>query len=275
MLIDEAQDMPQEFFELIYLVTKSPKRIIFAYDELQTISSYTMMPVEDLFGRFPDGTPRVRLENREREARQDIVLPICYRNTPWALTIAHSLGFGIYRKAPPGSEIGLVQMFDDPELWKDIGYETRGGSLQLGQRVELGRSQEATPKYFQVEMKPEEAVVVKRFETVEDEYEWVAQDIQRNIAEEELLSDDVMVIHCDTITIRSQGAKIIRALAAKSINGHIAGITSSASLPDSGRVRRAGGHSRFRRPNVLRNERACACAIARRTKASWAAVRVR
>lgn len=230
MLIDEAQDMPQEFFELVYLVTKSPKRIIFAYDELQTISSYTMMPVEDLFGRFADGTPRVRLENREREARQDIVLPICYRNTPWALTIAHSLGFGIYRIAPPGSEIGLVQMFDDPELWKDIGYEKRSGALELGHRVELGRSEQATPKYFQAEIKPEEAVVVKRFETVEQEYEWVAQDIQKNIKEEELLSDDVMVIHCDTMTIRSQGAKIIRALASKGIMGHIAGITSSASL---------------------------------------------
>ena len=139
-LIDEGQDMPQEFFELVYFITKSPKRIIFAYDELQTISSYTMAPVDDLFGRFSDGTPRVRLEHKENEARQDIVLPVCYRNTHWALTVAHALGFGIYRAPTNNTEIGMVQMFDEPKVWKDIGYEVRSGELRNGSHVEFKHS---------------------------------------------------------------------------------------------------------------------------------------
>ncbi len=36
VLIDEAQDLPQPFFELVYRSLKEPKRIMWAYDELQT-----------------------------------------------------------------------------------------------------------------------------------------------------------------------------------------------------------------------------------------------
>src|SRR5262249_17924741 len=50
VLIDEAQDLPQPFFELVYLLTKRPKRVVYAYDELQNLSDFSMMPAEDLFG---------------------------------------------------------------------------------------------------------------------------------------------------------------------------------------------------------------------------------
>jgi superfamily I DNA and RNA helicase len=236
VLIDEAQDMPQEFFELIYLVTKSPKRIVFAYDELQTISSYTMRPVEELFGRFPDGTPRVKLEHKENDARQDIVLPVCYRNTHWALSVAHALGFGIYRDAPAGVETGLVQMFDDPFVWKDIGYEIRSGELGHGRSVALARAQSATPAYFRKELQPEDAVMVRRFDSASAQYDWVAEDIAKNISEDELPCDDIMIVLCDTYTIRTQGAHIIKALGERKIASHIAGITSAASnffIPNS------------------------------------------
>ena len=35
LLIDEAQDLPAPFFELAFLATKHPKRVVYAYDELQ------------------------------------------------------------------------------------------------------------------------------------------------------------------------------------------------------------------------------------------------
>ena len=38
VLIDEAQDFPQPFFEVIYLITKAPKRIVWAYDEFQSLN---------------------------------------------------------------------------------------------------------------------------------------------------------------------------------------------------------------------------------------------
>jgi superfamily I DNA and RNA helicase len=111
VLIDEAQDMPQPFFELVYLGTKDPRRIVWAYDELQNLGAYEMAPPSELFGKWENGQPRVpELHNLDGEPTQDVILPVCYRNTPWALTTAHALGFGIYR------DFGLVQFFDDPGL---------------------------------------------------------------------------------------------------------------------------------------------------------------
>ena len=36
VLVDEAQDLPPEFFQLVYLFTKEPKRVVWAYDELHS-----------------------------------------------------------------------------------------------------------------------------------------------------------------------------------------------------------------------------------------------
>lgn len=92
-MIDEAQDMPSDFFKLCYSLLKEPKRLVFAYDELQNLGNNSMPSLEEMFGLNMDGTPKVVLENKVNEARQDIVLPICYRNTPWALTLAHGTSF--------------------------------------------------------------------------------------------------------------------------------------------------------------------------------------
>lgn len=142
ILIDEAQDLPISFFKLCYKIAKDCKRIIFAYDELQNLNSGVMPSVSEMFGSDTNGKPFVELINAESEARQDITLPICYRNTPWALTLAHCLGFGIYRKE------GLVQLFNDLDLWEDIGYQVVNGQLKYGQKVTLRRKQSATPNYF-------------------------------------------------------------------------------------------------------------------------------
>ncbi|MBA3964581.1 MAG: hypothetical protein H0X47_02190 [Nitrospirales bacterium] len=161
VLIDEAQDLPQPFFELVYSATKDPKRIVWAYDELQNLGSYSMLPPQELFGTNSQGEPNVMsLENEIGRASQDLVLPVCYRNTPWALTVTHALGLGIYRQE------GLVQYFEDQGLWEEIGYETVQGKAEAGHHVVLKRKPESTPTYFADLLKPDDAVVVKRFETI-------------------------------------------------------------------------------------------------------------
>jgi superfamily I DNA and RNA helicase len=131
VLIDEAQDLPPEFFQLTYKFTRDPKRIIWAYDELQKLSEAAMPTTAELFGLTPSGEPLVNLTQHAEEAARDIVLPVCYRKPPWSLATAHALGFGIYREG------GLVQHFDDPQLWRDIGYNVLHGELVAGERVEL------------------------------------------------------------------------------------------------------------------------------------------
>ncbi len=221
ILIDEAQDMPSTFFKMCYNIAKEPKRIVFAYDELQNLGSNSMPAVEEMFGMDTKGNPLVTLKNLENEARQDIVLPICYRNTPWALTLAHSLGFGVYRKE------GLVQLFNDLELWDDIGYKVVSGTLDYGKTVKLMRKDNAAPQYFKELIKPQDAILVNKFETKEAQYRWIAEQIEFNIKEEELDPDDILVIFPDTYYSRSDYADFRKYLLRKGIGSFLAGVESS------------------------------------------------
>lgn len=63
LLIDEAQDLPVPFFRLAYQATRDPKRIVWAYDELQNLETYSMAPPEELFGATSDGSPLITLRN--------------------------------------------------------------------------------------------------------------------------------------------------------------------------------------------------------------------
>jgi superfamily I DNA and RNA helicase len=142
VLVDEAQDLPASFFQLLYHYTKEPKRLIWAYDELQNLSETATAPPDELFGKSADGKPRIQLSNISGQPPQDVILPVCYRNTPCALTLAHALGFGIYRDG------GLIQHFDEPGLWEEVGYDRINGSLNLGSPVTLCRRPDASPSYF-------------------------------------------------------------------------------------------------------------------------------
>ena len=57
VLVDEAQDLPAEFFRMIYKITTPPHRIIWAYDDLQNLGDYEMRSEHDLFGESEDGNP--------------------------------------------------------------------------------------------------------------------------------------------------------------------------------------------------------------------------
>lgn len=193
ILIDEAQDLPPYFFRIAYRLFKdvNKKRLVYAYDELQNLNQSTMPSLGDMFGVDEEGNNLVEVGNDYDDApKTDILLPICYRNTKWALSVAHALGFGIYRdtKKQP-----LVQFFEDLNVWEQIGYEVVSGKLEFNKQVKLTRK--ATPKYFEELIKPEEAVVVHpKFEDKEQEYTWIAKEIKKNIVEDELDPDDILVI---------------------------------------------------------------------------------
>jgi superfamily I DNA and RNA helicase len=221
VLIDEAQDLPGQFFQLVYRFTRPPKRITWAYDELQQLSEAAMPTVDGLFGTDMDGHARVHLTNREGQPGQDIILPVCYRNTPWALTLAHALGFGIYRRG------GLVQHFDDPALWTEIGYDVRAGRLETGERVTLQRDRSSYPKYFEDLLEPADAVVSRVFADEIEQADWVARSVRRNIEEDELEHDDILIILPDAYTAKQQATIVTDALNRQGIGAHLAGVTTS------------------------------------------------
>jgi superfamily I DNA and RNA helicase len=219
VLIDEAQDLPQPFFELVYHAVSHPKRIVYAYDELQNLSDYSMSPATELFGQKSDGQPRVELRNDDGKPKQDIILPVCYRNTPWALTIAHALGFGIYRSE------GLVQMFDDAMLWEDIGYETVGGPVRSGHDITLRRRLGATPRFFE-HINSQDALELVKCDNEDAQYTWIARSIRNNLDNDELDHDDILVITANPLQVRQSASQIMRALNAVNIKSHLVGVTT-------------------------------------------------
>lgn len=224
LLIDEAQDFPVSFFKLVYKFVRSPEKLIWAYDELQNLGNFTMLPADELFGCSDEGQPLVHLENEPGRPQQDIMLPICYRNPPWTLTLALALGLGIYRDAGP------IRMFPDPRFWKDIGFELVSGELALGKTVSLQRSASRTPDYFYSLMNIDSAIGYQGFDTKELQGKWVAQQIQRDITSGELELSDVLIVFPDAYTLNSESAYVMHELRNLNINCHVVGKSSSQDV---------------------------------------------
>ncbi|PKM40552.1 MAG: RNA helicase [Firmicutes bacterium HGW-Firmicutes-9] len=223
VLIDEAQDMPAAFFRLVYKSVQKEKRIVWAYDELQNLNSATMPSIVEMFGVSNDGRALVNLINEADQPMQDIILPVCYRNPPWALSLAHSLGFGIYRKP-------LVQHFENINLWEEIGYKINKGNLKHGKEVTLSRKADSTPKYFYDLLSPEDVIITKNFDDVDVQYDWIARQIKKNIVEDELDPDDILVIFPSVISAKSQYQKFTQHLARYSISSMMAGVTNDRDI---------------------------------------------
>lgn len=225
ILVDEAQDLEKSFLRLCYEIIKpgveSKKRLIYAYDELQNLNRLVMESPESLFGNDSNGRPRVQLQNREGEPKQDIILNTCYRNSRPILSSAHSLGFGIYRQT------GLVQMFEYAGLWRDIGYEVVEGNLEDGSPVKLERTGETSPRFLESHSDIDDLIQFRVFENHSQQSEWLANEIEKNIKEDELKYSDVMVIHANPLKTRTAVGRARELLLQKGINSNLAGVTTS------------------------------------------------
>jgi len=223
VLIDEAQDLPKEFLKLAYLCTRK-HRIVFAYDDLQNLGAYEMESVKQIFD------DEVDLTNKENEPKRDIILPICYRNTPWALVTAHALGAGIYRQPTTHEKYPLIQHPDDPSLWEDIGYKKITGELSFGKYVVLSRDIDATPKFFTELLEPEDAVQFFKFEDDREQMTHVANMILDNLKKDEVYPHDVLVIFPDAINAAKRGALFIQFLRDRNITAHMTGVDYSRDV---------------------------------------------
>lgn len=223
VLIDEAQDLPASFFQLVYSITKPPKKIVWAYDEIQTLNNSIMPSLTDMFGRDSEEKDNVVLKNEPDKPQADIVPPVCYRNPPWILALAHALGFGIYHNP-------LIQHFEDPSLWTEIGYEIIDGNLEKGHRASLKRADKTTPEYFDRLLSPEDAISFKVFDTPEKQYKWIADSILSDIEKDELDPDDILVVFPNALEAKSHYYELSSFLNAQGINSFLAGVTGSHNI---------------------------------------------
>jgi len=227
ILIDEAQDFAPSFLKLCYFMLKAPNRLIYAYDELQNLSGTSLPPPEKIFGDDTGGQPNVTLKD---DPKRDIILQKCYRNSRPVLVSAHSLGFGIYRQTARGKNTGLIQMFDYPKLWEDIGYNLQYGQLEKGQQITLERTEETSPKFLEEHSDIDDLIQFRLFDSEIEQNEWLIEQIQKNLNTDELRHDDIVVINPDPVTTNAKTSPIRKKLFDMGIQAHLAGVDTSADV---------------------------------------------
>ena len=223
ILIDEAQDFSEEFLRLAYEQLDSNKRLVYAYDELQTLNENSMATPSDIWGQDESGRDRVSLESLPGEPKKDIILNVCYRNPRPILATAHALGFGIYRPQ-------LIQMFDYAPLWEEIGYTSMLGNINEGEPVRLVRTNKTSPKFLEEHSTVDDLIQFNTFTSSDLQAEWIASEIVRNLNEDELRPSDIMVIHSNPRTTRTAVGVIRELLMQKGIKSDIAGVTASPDV---------------------------------------------
>ena len=229
ILVDEAQDLPMEFLRICYELLDEDKRLVYAYDELQNLSGESLPSPEKIFGKNDDGYPVVRFENTSNKTN-DVILEKCYRNSKPVLVTAHALGFGIYRKARRKDESGLVQMFDYPQLWEEVGYRVEGNFLLDGSTVTIYRDDDTSPRFLEDHSSPKDLIKFICFDEEREQTEWLADEIRKNLKHDELRYEDIVVINPNPITTRANIGPIRRHLLEMGIDCHVAGVDTDPDV---------------------------------------------
>lgn len=218
ILVDEAQDFSSDFLQLCYNILPKQKRLVYAYDELQSLTVNSMDTPENIFG-YSNDMPNVVLKNEKNQPREDIILNVCYRNSRPILSSAHALGFRLYGE--------IAQMFDDANLWTEIGYEVESGKLEDDSHVVLKRTSESSPLFLEKHSHIDDLIIFKEVQNEEEQAKWIATEIKKNLEKDELEYKDILVIHTDPLKTKQQVGIIRNALHDYDINSHLAGVTTS------------------------------------------------
>lgn len=223
ILVDEAQDLSLHFLRLCHLLLDDNKRLIYAYDELQNLSGTSLPAPEEIFDAPGNGA-----SSAADGTNNDVILETCYRNSRPLLVTAHALGFGVYRKPKEQSGLGLVQMFDHPRLWEDIGYRPKAGELRPGAFVTLFRPERTSPRFLEDHSEIDDLIQFRCFESPGAQADWLIDEIKRNIEVDELRHDDIIVVNPDPLTTQQKVGPIRAKLLEMGIDCHVAGVDTEA-----------------------------------------------
>lgn len=195
VLIDEAQDFPQEYFEILGRLVGRERQIYFAYDELQSLTSIEIPSPEDLFGKDSKGNPVISLAGEDYPGgiEKDFVLHKSYRCPRDILMLAHGIGLGIH------GPHGCVQMLANRGSWESVGYEVTKGNLVAKDETEIYRPENNSPNKIANLYKGKNALIeVQEFATRTDEMTWIARSIRKEIKNEGVHPEHIVVIFFDS-----------------------------------------------------------------------------
>ncbi len=202
ILIDEGQDFPASFIQICNKLSKENKFIL-AYDDQQSIFQAKAPNPVDIFGYDENNNPK-------KNFTEDLVLHKVYRNPREVLVCAQALGFGIYGKK-------IVQIIEDMDYWVDIGYEVKEGEPKSGSIIKVERPEKNSISFISSNYKPEEIIKVEVCQDLEEEITKLIQFIKKDIYDEKLNPDDILVITVNDFTAKLMLKKISNALEKENI----------------------------------------------------------
>jgi superfamily I DNA and RNA helicase len=198
VLIDEAQDLmadlwhyqsKQPFFWLAYQslrpvnpVAPQQRRLIWAYDELQSLGSLKLPEPVELFG---EELGHLVTGQYNQQINKTEIISRSYRTPQQIMMVAQAIALGLRRKN------GLLTGSIYPEEWAALGYKITG-DWQLGQQITLTR--EANSPNIMSELWQGEMICFERFPSRQQELTVLGQKLQQNITEEQLQSDREILI---------------------------------------------------------------------------------
>lgn len=202
ILIDEGQDFPASFIQICNKLSKENKFIL-AYDDQQSIFQSKAPNPGEIFGYDENNNPK-------KNFIEDLVLHKVYRNPREVLVCAHALGFGIYGEK-------IVQVIEDMDYWGDIGYVVKEGEPKSGSIIKVERPKKNSLPFISNKYKPEEIITVEVCENLEEEIAKLIQYIKKDINDEKLNPDDILVITVNDFTAKSVLKMVSNALEEENI----------------------------------------------------------
>ncbi len=203
ILIDEGQDLvvednlkyqqKQPIYWLAYQSLRpvdpentQQRRLIWAYDEAQSLDSLKIPTTKELFG---DDLSNLLSQGSQYSGgiKKSEIMRRCYRTPGSIVTAAHAIGMGLLR--PQGMLSGITRA----EQWRAIGYEVTG-KFTPGHTITLHRPPENSPNG--IENLWEEAVLeFNTYNSRQEELEALSEKILHNVIEDDLkLSREILVI---------------------------------------------------------------------------------
>ena len=247
VLIDEAQDFPPSFFETVFYLTKRSslesklKRIVWAFDEFQSLTEIKIKEPEDLFGVDQNKKPNILNSDLDGQYKgnisKDFVLPNSYRNPRINLMVAHGIALGLY------SSNSKMPMEYKKE-WEARGYTLRSpnkSKFSEGDNVIVEResnfSKNNLEKLLEQRKTENKLIQYKDFGNTQQQLDEIINKVDWLIRMQKVEPEEILIINLDSRNSKSEFQYIRQQLDIKEIKCITPGfIESNDSFKESGFV---------------------------------------
>jgi superfamily I DNA and RNA helicase len=204
ILIDEGQDLlteedlkyenKQAIYWLAYQAlrpvskeTPEERRLIWAYDEAQSLDTIAVPKVKEVFGENLNNLVK-KQPQYSGGIRRSEVMRRCYRTPGPILTAAHAIGMGLLRTE------GMLAGITHKDDWNKIGYEVQGDFRRVGKPIIIHRPLQYSPNPIP-ELWGEPVLEFHTYPSREEEMTALMENIMHNIVHDDLNpSRDILVV---------------------------------------------------------------------------------